>query len=362
MTERSILLVEDDTSLSYVLSLTLEKSGYQVVSVLGGNQAVERYRQDAFDLALVDLMLPDTDGLQVMEEILAYDPGAKVVIMTAFGEKETAVRAFRLGAVEYLEKPFDNQTLLETVEKTVSREESGLQGDLRMMSLASIIQINCEERNQSRLRIRGQGKEGLIYFNHGEVVHSEVGELQGNQAVYELLSWESGTFQLEMDVSSPVRTINTRWSGLLMEGMRRIDETGEGLDPDWEEEPAEEENVPRVSEQERIAKALTRISGVEGVMICCLEGELLLVERESLPEQQPELTKFLVRQAISLGEIINGRDPKRLILKGKNSLTLLAIWGSEIIHCQLSTRSSLDAVWNSFQTTMKRYRSNHRGG
>lgn len=364
MTDRSILIVDDDTNLTYVLTRLLEQSGYRVESTITGIQAVNTYRDQGFDLALIDLRLPDINGLSVMEEIKKFHPEARVVIMTAFGDKETAVRAFRLGAAEYLEKPFENRELLDVVENSLNQdEESGLQGNLQMMSLASIIQVNCEERNQARLRIRHGGREGILFFKGGAVVHAEVGRSRGEHAVYELLSWEEGTFQLEMGVSCPFRTINTGWSGLLLEGMRRIDETSQGMDPDQPDELPEESTPPSwEADRGRIARALLRVPEVEGLLITTQAGDEIIIEREHPPEQEPELTQFVVSKVGEIGKIIKAGEPQRLILEGEGVKTLIIIRGEEIISCDLAPRSSVESVWKSIQTVLRRYRSNHRGG
>ena len=360
MTDRSILVVEDDANLAYVLTRLLERNGFHVVSAVAGTQGVNMYRKGNFDLALVDYRLPDIDGLVVLDEIRRFDPEARVVLMSAYGDKDTVVQAFRLGAVEYLEKPFENQTLIDMVGKLVQGEEGSLQGSLDMMNLASIIQLNCEERNQSRLRIRRQGREGLIYFKDGEIVHAEVGTVTGDRAVYELLSWERGRFQMEPGISPPLRTVNTGWSGLLLEGMRRIDETDEGMDPDWDEDSEEEAPQPARPDPEpglqRLARALKGINGVLGVMICSLSSDELILEREALPEQQPMLTKFLVQKAFSVGRLIKAGVPHRLVLTGEEETTLIITRGSEIIRCDLSPRASVDSVWKSLQTVLRRYR------
>jgi CheY-like chemotaxis protein len=360
VTDSSILVVEDDANLAYVLTRLLERNGYQVVSAVAGTQGVNKYRRGNFDLALVDYRLPDIDGLVVLDEIRRFDPEARVVLMSAYGDKETVVQAFRLGAVEYLEKPFENQTLLDMVDKLLQGEQDSLQGSLEMMSLASIIQLNCEERNQSRLRIRRQGREGLIYFKDGEVVHAEVGTVTGERAVYELLSWDRGRFQMEQGISPPLRTVNTGWSGLLLEGMRRIDETGEGLDPDWDEQDEQPDPQQAAPDSQtgplRLARALKGVNGVLGVMICSLANDDLIVEQDVLPEQQPMLTKFLVQRALSLGRLIKAGDPQRLVLKGAEQTTLIIARGTEIIKCDLSPRASVDSVWKSLQTVLRRYR------
>ncbi|TKJ31290.1 MAG: hypothetical protein CEE40_01930 [Chloroflexi bacterium B3_Chlor] len=99
-----------------------------------------------------------------------------------------------------------------------------VKGDLRDMDLSSIISINCNEMNQARLTIRNEGREATIFFQDGSIVHMSVGSKEGEEVIYEVLAWEEGTFWLEQGVPAPKRTVTTRWSELLLEGMQQLDE------------------------------------------------------------------------------------------------------------------------------------------
>ncbi len=97
------------------------------------------------------------------------------------------------------------------------------------MSLPTLIQVLCEEQGDAQLTIRDreEGEEGSLFFSQGQVVHAQTGTLVGEEAVYELLSWEEGTFVLERSIPPPEQTIHTEWSALLLEGLRRLDEQRE---------------------------------------------------------------------------------------------------------------------------------------
>ncbi|MBN1936822.1 MAG: DUF4388 domain-containing protein [Anaerolineae bacterium] len=90
--------------------------------------------------------------------------------------------------------------------------------------MTTLISINCTECNQSRLRVWTANQEANLFFDEGQIVHIKLGQQQGEEAVYELLTWEEGQFELEMGVSTPLRTVSTPWSNLVLEGMRMIDE------------------------------------------------------------------------------------------------------------------------------------------
>jgi DNA-binding response OmpR family regulator/predicted regulator of Ras-like GTPase activity (Roadblock/LC7/MglB family) len=226
MSSERILVVDDEQNIVKSCTKMLEVVGFDAIGTTNGHEAVEMSRAEGFDLVLVDLRMPEISGLDVLREIKAHDEEATVVIFTAYGTKDSAVEALRLGAAEFLEKPLETDVLVGTVQRLLDQENgSTVRGNIRTLSLSSIIQINCEERNQACLRVRQGGEEGRVYFADGAVTHAETGSRQGEEAFYEILKWDRGTFELKMGLEAPEQTIDMGWSSLLMEGMRRIDES-----------------------------------------------------------------------------------------------------------------------------------------
>lgn len=100
-----------------------------------------------------------------------------------------------------------------------------LKGSLKDISPSDLIQLNCQSGSQACL-VLTQGDETInIYFDGGEIVHAQFGEEQGEQVVYRMLAWDNADFEVERDVRPPVRSIDAPWSVLMMEGLRRADET-----------------------------------------------------------------------------------------------------------------------------------------
>ena len=230
MTTKRILVVDNEPGELESYTGILERQGFEVHGTTSGAQAIALYKREDFDLSLLDLKIPDMDGLKVLAALREYNSSAAVIIFTAHGTKESVVEALRLGACEFVEKPTNTETLTGTVQRVLARGNGAVvRGNLRSMSLASIVQINCTEYNQARLRIKHQGQEGSIFFADGELVHAVLDSRVGEEVVYELLTWADGDFQLDVGVSPPERTITTSWSGLLLEGMRRIDESAADL-------------------------------------------------------------------------------------------------------------------------------------
>jgi len=118
-----VLIVDDEEIIRDVLETLLEREGYEVTSAETGTEALKAFEADPHDLVLLDLMLPDRSGLEVLREIRRRDPDAVVVIVTAYSSIEGAIEAMREGAFHYIPKPFQNQEVLLTVEKGAERRK-----------------------------------------------------------------------------------------------------------------------------------------------------------------------------------------------------------------------------------------------
>lgn len=119
MTAANILIVEDDTGARLALVKALEKSGYRVLHTANGEQALEIIDKEDIRLVLCDIKLPGMDGLEVLANIKKRRPETMVVMMTAFGTVERAVKALKAGAMDFLEKPLDLEMIRSVVETSL---------------------------------------------------------------------------------------------------------------------------------------------------------------------------------------------------------------------------------------------------
>ncbi|HVT18333.1 MAG TPA: DUF4388 domain-containing protein [Thermoanaerobaculia bacterium] len=99
-----------------------------------------------------------------------------------------------------------------------------IEGDLKDLSLSSLVQILCQARRRASLQVSRRGEEGVIYLADGEIVHSCLGLLEGEDAVYRLLSWSDGLFRVSIGFDDCPRTIGKSLNFLLLEGTRQHDE------------------------------------------------------------------------------------------------------------------------------------------
>ena len=118
----SLLIIDDEAEIRESLEMLLSMEGYAIETAADARSGAERIERKAFDMVLLDLMLPDRDGLDLLQDIRKDNPTLPVVMITAYGSVETAVQAMRLGASSYITKPWDNEKLLAEIGALVSRQ------------------------------------------------------------------------------------------------------------------------------------------------------------------------------------------------------------------------------------------------
>ena len=106
MSDASVLVVDDEKSMRDLLAISLEKQHFDVTVADGGEPAIDTLRREAFDVVITDLRMPTVDGLQVLRAAKEASPESVVIVITAVGSTETAVEAMKLGAYDYITKPF----------------------------------------------------------------------------------------------------------------------------------------------------------------------------------------------------------------------------------------------------------------
>jgi DNA-binding NtrC family response regulator len=119
-----ILIIDDQPSVRFGLRRLLEAEGYRVLEAETGNQALPIVTENAPHLILLDLRLPDIDGIELLPRIKAIDDDVPVIILTAYGTIETAIRALKNGAENFLTKPFDADGLLILIGKTLEQSRA----------------------------------------------------------------------------------------------------------------------------------------------------------------------------------------------------------------------------------------------
>ena len=123
MDKKSILIIDDDRGILGGFKLLLERKGYLIDTAETGSEAIEKVRSRYFNLALIDLRLPDIDGTVLLSEFRELNPEMKKIIITGYSTRENAIESLNQGANAYLEKPVTPGKLLEFVAKKLAEQE-----------------------------------------------------------------------------------------------------------------------------------------------------------------------------------------------------------------------------------------------
>lgn len=122
-----VLLVEDDVNFGTVLRDYLNLNGYKVVLARNGLEGFEKFKKNEFDICILDVMMPYKDGFTLAKEIRSKDKTTPIVFLTAKSMKEDVLKGYKIGADDYLTKPFDAEILLKKLKVLIQRTEKSVQ-------------------------------------------------------------------------------------------------------------------------------------------------------------------------------------------------------------------------------------------
>lgn len=219
--ETRILIVDDEYSARDSLTKWFQVDGFQVDSAKDAYEALEKIKSKIFDIVLLDIKMPGMDGLELQEHIRELDPNIIVIIITAFASVDTAIRAIKAGAYDYVTKPFDPDDLEHTIENAMSQRklaQENIQLRSQIKELANFDEIIAETPQMKRMLdmvrtvaqtdstvlIRGEsgtGKELIaraIHFNsarrNGPLISINCGAFSESLLESELFGYEKGAF------------------------------------------------------------------------------------------------------------------------------------------------------------------------
>ena len=144
--KQTVLIVEDEPIVRESLHDWLSAHGYQVATAENGEQALQIIKQQSFGVVIIDLRLPDMDGNAVLEKAREYRPDLKCIIITAYPSEETTLNAMKLGAEDYIVKPFDPQELEDLIRELLGTERPEKGQDLTLRGSLSALVSEWKKR------------------------------------------------------------------------------------------------------------------------------------------------------------------------------------------------------------------------
>jgi DNA-binding NtrC family response regulator len=115
--EIKVLLVDDEPHFVKLLAERLAGRGFNVETAGGGNEAIDRAKEESYDAIVLDLLMPEMDGLETLKQLKEINPDLQVILLTGHGTIDKGVEAMKLGAMDFVEKPADFKELLEKIKK-----------------------------------------------------------------------------------------------------------------------------------------------------------------------------------------------------------------------------------------------------
>jgi CheY-like chemotaxis protein len=239
--KQSLLLVDGDTKSLRVLEVSLKKAGFNVTTAVNGADALAKVETAAPDLIISDTKMPEMDGFELVEKLKQHGDWSAIpfIFLTSQSDVEDKIRGLELGVEDYLTKPIYIKEIVTRVKILLQKKQrvaieegkresrTKFAGALSDMAVVDLIQTIEISRKTGVIHFRNpDGKRGAIYFRNGKVIDAELGRLTGEDAVYRLLVWNDGDFEVEFKNVRRKDVIELSSQGLLMEGMRRVDEWG----------------------------------------------------------------------------------------------------------------------------------------
>jgi DNA-binding response OmpR family regulator len=245
LAKQQLLLVDADPRSVRVLEVSLKKAGYSVTTAADGVDALSKIELSTPDLILSDTKLPGMDGYALVRRLKERPEWAAipVVFLTSQKSIEDKIRGLELGVEDYLTKPIFVRELIARVNLLLTRRtQEGIatrqsqtgrtkfQGSIQDMAVVDLLQTFEVSRKSGVLHVHNNAHSAKILFREGKIIDAQLGALRGEEAVYRTLIWNDGSFEVEFTIVKAEDIIEVSTQGILMEGMRRVDEWGRLLE------------------------------------------------------------------------------------------------------------------------------------
>jgi CheY-like chemotaxis protein len=253
--EVKLLLIDDNPMVLSMLQEALS-SFAQVVSAGDAADALLKAVDDPPELVVCDYRMPGMDGRQLVEKLKSRPATANfsAILMASRADIDERLSP-QDAADDYIAKPFFLKEATRRIKRTVDRialekmaktapSDGVVRGNLSQMNVIDLMQSLEMGRKSCQLKLNNAGEKCEVFFAEGQVKHATYGSLTGDEAVFKVLRWTGGNFELDFEGKTDLETTKLNTQGLLMEGLRLLDESqrdGAGS-ADPMEEPAASAN------------------------------------------------------------------------------------------------------------------------
>lgn len=232
-----VLIVEPDPEEATILELRMVAQGFEVKIARASEQAMKHAQSGNVRFILSEVDLKPFDGFELLNKLRRNEATKNIpfLFVARASDAATVDRAFSMGAQDYVVKPTTGDVLAGKLRrigqqpKTSNDVNAGVAGSLKDLALPDLVQILFHGRKSGRLMVKSQGRGGELHFQDGKIAHALIDSLQGEEAVYEMLGFAEGSFNLDPSFVPTTVSINANPEMVMLEGLRRLDEKNRHL-------------------------------------------------------------------------------------------------------------------------------------
>lgn len=367
---KNVLLVDDDPGFLRTAETFFQEAsaGALVIhNAPSGGEAMAFLQSHPVDLIVLDVNMPVLDGAQLVGLLQRRFPAVIKAVLTGEATREQRAACLAAGAELILDKPSAKDgwksALAALQSLLLAPKEEGFRGVLRKVSLPDVIQMECLAVNSSILEVTGAGLRGRLYIKEGQIIHADVGELTGVEALNNIMCLPGGSFQLHPYTDPGRETISGQWEFLLMEAARARDEIQQAnpgaapteellpdhaaieafsIQPPFAKPPAEVSATretetpnsvapasPEPPTQTSLDTSVHTITGMQPVvketLICSLQGAVLYDWNCPNTKERIGLLEFVTRRAASMAAALplGGFERFEFVEKGSRCVAKL---------------------------------------
>ncbi|MBX7219255.1 MAG: response regulator [Blastocatellia bacterium] len=235
--DHTLLLVDDEPGVLQLLQAAFNRLGCKIHTANNGEEAFELATVINPTLIISDLLMPKMDGSQLFAQLRRHPTLKNVpfVCLTSRGQEMERISALDRGVEDYWIKPFSIAELTIRVRHLLKRirRPVDMSGQLAQIALPELLQLLEGGRKTGILSVKYELKEAILYFDEGNVVHAELGDIQGDMVIYKIVYWMGGEFAFRSVPVTREKTVTLNTQQLLMEAFRRFDEINRASDEDF---------------------------------------------------------------------------------------------------------------------------------
>lgn len=370
--KKRVLIVDDEEDMIWSLQKNLPNESLHVDIFIAssGEEALSVLEETKIDLVVTDIRMPGISGIDLLIAIKNKYPHICVIVMTAFPSTESKAEVIEKGGLRFIEKPFDIKEMRDFVRNALNME-SHFEGKMMGIQLIDIVQINSLSKASTALRINADGREGIIYFSEGNIVHATCDDLIGEEAFFKLMSFKGGTIDTFYPDIFPETTISAPVGVLLIQGTLRADEMNGNVDylkeidheqqsasemvdendspagiyePEPETDliaddayPVEVNNLEEVKDMDELKELLTEFTNIPGVNTACLVGrDGFLLDSVALSGIDAEMIGAIASSGFGASEAMG-----KQLQKGGMSMTMIEYENGPVMFAPVGTEAFL---------------------